>query len=177
MKFLAEGLAVFDDVFMRSEELIKLAEESTEWRPGTAGVDVNTNIRVTDVFPLRPNRSELEGELFQEALDAFTAAINVYGERYPHLRISKGENLRIMRYTPGGFYKTHIDALGNNRIVSGILYLNTDIKGGHTTFPVQQQSIQPREGRLILFPSNFMFPHESTPVEEGTKYAIVGWFS
>jgi Rps23 Pro-64 3,4-dihydroxylase Tpa1-like proline 4-hydroxylase len=179
MKYLAEGLGVLDDIFMRSEELIKLANESPDWRAGTVGSGgaVKDEIRQTDVFVLKPGRSELEDELTDELVNVFGAAISVYGERYTHLNVSKGEGLRIMRYPEGGFYKVHTDARANERILSGILYLNTDIEGGHTLFPTQQVEIQPREGRLVLFPSNFVYPHESLPVTKGVKYAVVGWFS
>lgn len=177
MKFLAEGLAVIDDIFLRTEELIKLAEDSNTWRSGTAGKGVNPETRVTDVFDLTTKRSELEDELIQELVDSFMGALELYGRRYPHLAVTKGEGLKVMRYTPGGFYKPHIDSVGTERVVSAILYLNTDVKGGNTTFPLQEMEIEPRAGRLVLFPSNFVFPHESTEVTEGVKYAVVGWFS
>ena len=177
MKYLAEGLAVFDDVYLRSEELIKLANDSPEWRPGTAGGDVNDDVRVTDVFDLKLDRTPLEKELIQELVDTFMFAVEQYGQRYPHLQITKAENLRIMRYTPGGFYKQHIDSADGKRTLSGILYLNTDVDGGNTLFPLQEVEVEPRAGRLLLFPSNFIYPHESTEVSDKVKYAVVVWFS
>lgn len=177
MKFLAEGLAVFDDIFLRNEELIKLANDSSDWRSGTAGSGVQPDIRVTDVFDLKLDRSNLEKELIQELIDTFMYAVGKYSSRYPQLQVSKAENLRIMRYSPGGFYKQHIDSTDGNRVLSGILYLNTDVDGGNTTFPLQNVEIEPRAGRLVLFPSTFTHPHESTTVTDKVKYAVVLWLS
>ena len=32
-------------------------------------------------------------------------------------------------------------------------------------------------GDLIIFPSNFMYPHSVEPIISGTRYSIVCWFS
>ena len=32
-------------------------------------------------------------------------------------------------------------------------------------------------GRLVMWPSNFMYPHSVSPVTKGTRYAIVSWLT
>lgn len=175
MKFISEGIAVFDDIYLRNEELIDYANGRTEWREGTVGGNSNPNVRITDILELEPNRTELETELHKELVDTYLAAINEYGIKFPQLRITVGEKFRVARYQQGGFYKQHIDS-GGNRILSGVLYLNSDIEGGRLRFPAQNLEIEPKAGRLVLFPSNFVHIHESLPVEKGIKYAVLSWF-
>lgn len=86
------------------------------------------------------------------------------------------ENPSIQRYNPGQYYGVHSDAGdGNGRVFSILLYLNDISEGGETTFPYQEFSIEPRAGRMAIFPSNYMWPHEAkTPVHE-TKYSAAYW--
>ena len=46
-------------------------------------------------------------------------------------------------------------------------------KGGE--FVVADISYSTKKGSVILFPSNFMFPHEVRKIWEGTRYSIVTW--
>ena len=36
-------------------------------------------------------------------------------------------------------------------------------------------SFKTEVARLIIWPSNFMFPHRVNPVIKGTRYSIVAW--
>ena len=38
-----------------------------------------------------------------------------------------------------------------------------------------EMSIDILPGRLIVWPSNFMYPHTVKPVTKGTRYSIVAW--
>jgi len=49
-----------------------------------------------------------------------------------------------------------------SRIVIGILYLQT-LEDGATLFPVQKKEVTSEAGKLVLFPSGFMYPHLVTP--------------
>jgi predicted 2-oxoglutarate/Fe(II)-dependent dioxygenase YbiX len=57
--------------------------------------------------------------------------------------------------------------------VSALLYLNDDYEGGE--FKVADKIIYPEAGSGIIFPSNFMFPHEAKEVIKGTRWSIVTW--
>ena len=57
--------------------------------------------------------------------------------------------------------------------VSALLYPNDDYEGGE--FFVADHQYLPRKGSAIVFPSNFMYPHEATAVTKGTRWSIVTW--
>ena len=48
-----------------------------------------------------------------------------------------------------------------------------DYEGGE--FWVRDKSYKPEKGSAIIFPSNFMFPHEAGVVTKGTRWSIVTW--
>ena len=33
-----------------------------------------------------------------------------------------------------------------------------------------------KKGSVLMFPSNFMYPHEILEVTKGTRYSIITWF-
>ena len=172
MEIAATGIAVFKDFFIRSEEVIDLAENSPNWRQGTAGQGTDPKVRITDMHDL-----DASTEIHADILETFVSGINEYQKKYSHCHIKGGEHLRVGRYSVGGHYSLHSEASGSERILSGLLYLNSDFKGGELNFPNQDVKITPEEGMLVLFPSNFLFSHESLPLTEGRKYVIVSWFS
>ena len=67
----------------------------------------------------------------------------------------------------------------SNRTLSSILFLNNDYEGGELTFKntfnEEELTIKPFPGKLVVWPSNMMFPHTVKPVKKGTRYTIVAW--
>ena len=104
------------------------------------------------------------------------AASNAYGFKYG---INEGfyhEGYNMLKYKQGQEYQSHYDggtAIG--RVISAIVYLNSDYEGGHLEFTNFNLKIKPEPGMLILFPSNFAYRHIAHPVTKGTKYALVTW--
>jgi predicted 2-oxoglutarate/Fe(II)-dependent dioxygenase YbiX len=94
----------------------------------------------------------------------------------------KGINdLQLLKYETGGFYDWHTDHAGDviPRTLSCILFLNDDYEGGELMFQDPQGkneiTIKPKSARLIIWPSNFMYPHTVKPVTTGLRYSIVAW--
>jgi Rps23 Pro-64 3,4-dihydroxylase Tpa1-like proline 4-hydroxylase len=96
--------------------------------------------------------------------------------------INPGQILEInaLKYKTGGHYIYHVDYFeAHPRQFSLILLLNNDYEGGELVFndpSYQNEYIIPvRPGRLLVWPSNFLFPHKVNKVTKGTRYSIVGW--
>ena len=59
-------------------------------------------------------------------------------------------------------------------VLSVLGLLNDDFKGGE--FVLFDNEIIPFEqGDLLIFPSNFMYPHKVEPVTQGTRYSYISW--
>ena len=86
----------------------------------------------------------------------------------------------VLKYEKNNYYTFHVDG-GNSfqRTLSAILFLNNDYVGGDLCFEdnltKEKFKIKPKPGSLIIWPSNFLFPHCVEPVQEGVRYSIVAW--
>jgi len=89
-------------------------------------------------------------------------------------------DIQILKYESGGFYKWHTDHFTNiPRTLSMLLFLNNDYEGGSLNFKNPDNSgeheIKPAANRLVVWPSNFLYPHAATKVIKGTRFCIVSW--
>ena len=74
-------------------------------------------------------------------------------------------------------YKQHTDSFKDRpRAVSCSFILNDEYEGGEFAFFNREAVYKLKKGSCIMFPSNFMYPHEIMPVTHGTRYSIVTWF-
>ncbi|MEA3010356.1 MAG: prolyl 4-hydroxylase [Sphingomonadales bacterium] len=100
-------------------------------------------------------------------------------------RLDQGEPLQLLRYRPGGEYKPHMDALPaepNQRILTVLVYLSDDYRGGETRFPHSGLSFRGRTGDALLFRNadvhgrpDPLSLHAGLPVTKGTKYLASRW--
>jgi hypothetical protein len=54
-------------------------------------------------------------------------------------------------------------------------YLNDVELGGATAFPVLGMNVEPKRGRVLMFPPFYLFQHAGTTPISAPKYTIVGW--
>jgi predicted 2-oxoglutarate/Fe(II)-dependent dioxygenase YbiX len=105
-------------------------------------------------------------------------AINTYVTKFGTCAVDKDSGYDILKYEVGGFFKPHIDSkFGINRIVSCSFALNDNFTGGEFAFFGQKVKYTVPKGAALLFPSNFLYPHEVLPVTNGTRYSVVTWFN
>ncbi len=88
----------------------------------------------------------------------------------------KTADLILKRYKPGANerFQLHFDSVHEaaNRYLVLLWYLNDVAEGGETVFPDLRQTIQPRQGRLIMFPPYWMYQHAGNPPISGEKYIL-----
>ena len=89
-------------------------------------------------------------------------------------------NIEILKYENNGFYTWHVDHFaGEPRTMSCILLLNNDYEGGNLCFSnpdgSEEWEVEVKPSRLIIWPSNFLYPHTVKPVKKGTRYSVVAW--
>ena len=89
--------------------------------------------------------------------------------------------LRFNRYKVGTHMHTHYDHIhtifdGKYKgipIVSFIGLLNDNYEGGE--FICRKKEIKMKCGDILLFPSNFMYPHRVKEITKGIRHSFVGW--
>jgi predicted 2-oxoglutarate/Fe(II)-dependent dioxygenase YbiX len=52
--------------------------------------------------------------------------------------------------------------------------LNEDYEGGEFLFSSKHE-ITFKAGDMLVFPSNFMYPHEVKEIRKGERYSFVAW--
>ena len=103
-----------------------------------------------------------------------------YNKPYPESYNPSINAIQILKYNPGGFYKWHTDHFYDRpRTLSCILLLNNDYEGGNLCFKKPESNegniIETKPNRLIIWPSNFLYPHTVKPITKGIRYSIVSW--
>ena len=82
---------------------------------------------------------------------------------------------QIQKTEKDGFYTWHHDGF-LNRILTYIIYLNDVEEGvGGTTEFLNRGHIQPKAGKLVIFPANLTYVHRGTKLKEGVKYLITNF--
>ena len=91
-------------------------------------------------------------------------------------------NIRFNRYdetTQMEIHCDHIHSLFDGQlkgvpVLTVLGALNNDYEGGELMM-FGDQKIHLPAGAVIVFPSNFMYPHEVKPVKSGIRYSYVSW--
>ena len=90
--------------------------------------------------------------------------------------------IRFNRYNLGQTMLSHCDHIqsmfdGERKgipTLSIIGILNDDYEGGELIM-FEDKKIDTKKGDLIIFPSNFLYPHYVAPVTKGVRYSYVSW--
>jgi len=110
----------------------------------------------------------------------YRLAIDKYKEEFPYFNVQHLTDFRISKYSEGGFMSNHIDNIHHSHgqqwgypQVTVLLFLNDDYEGGEIV--ISGKKFETKAGSAIVFPSNFMFPHEVLKVSKGIRYSITCW--
>jgi predicted 2-oxoglutarate/Fe(II)-dependent dioxygenase YbiX len=103
--------------------------------------------------------------------------IQEYNLKFSHCNIQEDSGYELLKYPEGCFYVEHTDSFkARPRAVSCSFILNDDFEGGEFAFFNKELKYKLEKGDVLMFPSNFMYPHEVMPVTKGTRYSIITWF-
>lgn len=108
-------------------------------------------------------------------LEATIRALNIYKTKFP-LVTRQDSGFDILRYETGQHIGIHRDDMVP-RVLSMSIGLNGDYTGGEFRFWGDSERIlRLNAGCALMFPPNFMYPHEILPVTQGTRYSMITWF-
>ena len=183
MKNINDYIVTFDEVITDGlcDAVLQEYKECDAWIPAITdgGLDKarqcdNIGISFDSIIQKNPKvRAKIDKYIFASA----GLAIKKYNEKFSRCRIEQDSGYELLRYKEGQFYTTHTDSFKNApRAVSCSFALNNDYEGGEFAFFDRELVYKLKKGSCIMFPSNFMYPHEIMPVTSGTRYSIVTWF-
>jgi hypothetical protein len=169
--------------------IIKLIEENSDWQNAKVGNKENTKEDtsyrsnkvdyLTSRFGINSNVYWCHNTIGYGIKKVVEETVKEYNYNKNDLNyfVSQDEGFQVLKYEKGQFYKTHLDtSKENGRVLSVLLYLNEDYEGGETYFPRQDIKIKGEQGDVLLFPSNYCYPHSAEEILNGIKYSVVTWF-
>jgi hypothetical protein len=170
-------VALCDDMVERFEAH---TEQHHQGRIGQ-GTDVADTIKISTDLRISSfdNWNDVDAALFA----SMSKVVGQLAEEYPFFAVNefRDSGYQIQRTNEGEFYHWHIDGgpgVFSQRQLVAIWYLN-DVPGpgGTTDFAIQDVSIQPRKGKMVIFPPFWTHIHRNATLEKGVKYIATTWLS
>ena len=186
---LSDYIKIYDNCLPEEilSSFINICEEHEGFHSAAIGQNtLNTKIRKADVWKLSNlgeksmttiHWANLFTSFFQEKLMEYSRFFdsNRFISIKPHV-----SELSVLRYKETFHYSFHTDqAYWINRQWSCIYLLNDNYEGGDLIFctpdGIAENKIKKKKNRMIIWPSNFMYPHSITPVSKGIRFSLVAW--
>ena len=165
------------------DAILEEFKNSDEWRDTVVGGgQVKKDIRNCETIVISYPHTIEKNKKVRLKLDKYiflsaSKCIQEYNAKFSHCRIVEDSGYELLKYPKGCFYKEHVDSFkAQPRAVSCSFILNDDFEGGEFAFFDRELKYKLEKGDALMFPSNFMYPHEVMPVTQGTRYSIVTWF-
>ena len=186
---LYKYIKLFNNVMPNNvlENLIKICKESPHFQPASIIADnfenvLNEKIRKTFSWEMKnigvKSLTEVHWTnflyyVFNNSIESYLKSLNLESSWCV-------SEIQILKYHVGGHYKFHIDnALNIPRTYSCILFLNDDYEGGDLVFKFpgedNEYKIKTQKNSVVVWPSNFLYPHSVKPVTKGERYSVVSW--
>ena len=151
------------------------------WNIYAEGTTLSEPTKELDVMPCTQEQQNKITPYLLKALKDYQIKVSVPGEKTEGLWLTKFSPIRFNKYEVGTMMKEHYDHIhslfdGKMKgvpIVSIVANLNTDYEGAE--FYCRGKEIKLKTGDILLFPSNFMYPHEVKEATKGTRYSFVSW--
>lgn len=187
---VSEGLGKYilyiEDLVPESlcDDIIKEYQNDADWRQSIVGERGEEKPEIRGAKTISMSRSdaieknsEIRSALDQKLFECASKAIHSYAKRFPECVISIDTGYELLRYDTGFGYSRHTDDFkAEPRVISCSFCLNDEYTGGEFNMLDQGLSFKQKKGSVLMFPSNFMFPHEVAKVTSGTRYSVVTWF-
>ena len=168
------------------DSIINEYKLSDEWK--SAGIyngdndlnKINKDIRNCELILMSSHdvikNSDLRKSIDYQISEIVHEATKTYFYLFPDAMCNKDEGYYLLKYIEGGKYSEHVDIFsGVNRLISISFCLNDDFEGGDFSFFNGEVNYKLKKGDCLIFPSNYVYPHQVKPITSGTRYAIVTW--
>jgi predicted 2-oxoglutarate/Fe(II)-dependent dioxygenase YbiX len=185
MKHIDDYIVVIEGAITHAlcDAILEEFKEEEEWQKTVVGSgQVEQKIRNAETIVISYPHVIEKNPIVRQKLDKYLFAsagfvIKKYNEKFPLAKIEEDSGYELLRYKEGQFYTEHTDSFkARPRAVSCSFALNDDYEGGEWAFFGREKVIKVPKGAAVLFPSNFMYPHEIMPITKGTRYSIITWF-
>ena len=173
MKELKDYVRVYDDILTKDEcdSIVERFEKEAQLEDVSSSIYKFSQLNVNKM-PGWEDVAQMYSNL------AFSGSMQYFNDvEVPIVPKLEGfEEIRIKRYRPGEDerFDLHVDVAdykSSRRFLVMFCYLS-DCEGGETSFPTLDINVQPKAGRVLMFPPLWMFPHAAKPPVGSNKYIM-----
>ena len=168
--------------FLTYEECDKLISEFEKRKDegySENGLDYKTNQQKISNYKVVPLNFQTDSFNFIKqktklAIDTWINYLEQPQYFFTHLlknNLKYSHNYRIMKYKTGSEIHPHSDH-GSGIYGSISFNLNDDYEGGVFTYFNGKYPIELKKGDALIFPADYFWVHEVTPVTKGTRYSL-----
>jgi len=163
------------------DECNKKEWQKHTWNNYAAGTFQSEKEKELDVMPCTKEQQNKITPYLVKALEEYQLKHSTPGDKTQGPWLTKFSPIRFNKYEVGTMMREHYDHIhsifdGQMKgvpIVSIVANLNEDYEG--CEFYCRGKEIKLKTGDILLFPSNFMYPHEVKEATKGTRYSFVSW--
>jgi hypothetical protein len=152
---------------------------------GTAGAPTEPTVRDDTTYFMSPHFNALDHLTWVNQIVEYGFA--KYHEHYPFIWSKDSVYWQDFKHhivkKHGGYHSWHHENNGNlfsgvaNRILTWHLSLTTHEAEGELEFLYLGHRIEPKAGRLLIWPAGFTHVHRGNPIRGNTeKHYITGWY-
>jgi hypothetical protein len=187
---LGNGIHVYGNVLPRDlniperlEDVLSAGGERYGWQPAYVGYQelmpeyrdcVDFKYKKDDLYNDNTEEYKKLASIWDECYTRQKKAVDHYAGKFNVHNLRYWEAFNFIKYEKGDHFQYHHDhGFSYNCTVSLVAYLNDDYEGGGLHFSQQDILYTPKAGDVVIFPSNYMYPHRAMPVLNGTKYSLV----
>ena len=151
------------------------------WNNYATGTFESEETKELDVMPCTQEQQNKITPHLVKALGEYQEKHSTPGDNTQAPWLTKYSTIRFNKYEVGTMMREHYDHIhsifdGKMKgvpIVSIVANLNEDYEGSE--FYCRGKEIKLKTGDILLFPSNFMYPHEVKEATKGIRYSFVSW--
>ena len=120
------------------------------------------------------NLNQYHGDFLSLLIPYVAKIYNQYKTKFLP-KLSSLEEFRIKKYITTGDerFDEHVDVVNHataKRAVAFLFYLNDN--NGYTTFNNHDLNIEPKRGKVLVFPPTWEYPHSGLPPSDYPKYIL-----
>ena len=183
-------IRIYDDILPTTtlNKFLKICKNNKNFMQGgivgdTVEGSINTKIRNALVWDLINNEAE-ESKTNIHWCNFWIFFFNKYLKKYEQdIEVNTRaalNTIQVLKYMNNGHYNLHVDhGQSIPRTLSFIFFVNDYYEGGELSFALPNflgtSSVEKKKNRMIIWPSNFLYPHGVEPVTQGTRYSVVAW--
>ena len=154
------------------------------WEPTLTGGGHDPQARkcsficISDQSIIQEDNEKYRRELDEKLFDNVQKIVQEYQKMHPEfeLEIQEDSGYELLRYEEGDFYVQHTDSFKEQpRALTIIMSMNNNYEGGEVALFNRELVYKLDVGDVLVFPSNFMYPHEIMPVTDGVRFSMITW--